>query len=95
MKDKIFLNKNSCYNTYLIKTTIVKNNNSNKANYILITDSSIIRIHKKEGKILFIDPSGGPIIQVGEKINRSGCIVTNIEFKKHYGYMVTLEKIKK
>lgn len=57
--------------------------------YILRTESPYIRAGSTNDGKEFVDPSGGPILIVGEKIGKK--IITSIGFLKDIGTTITLE----
>lgn len=57
--------------------------------YILKTESPYIRTGVSSTGKEFVDPSGGPILIVGEKIGKK--IITSIGFLKDIGTTITLE----
>ena len=57
--------------------------------YILKTESPYIRTGVSSTGKEFVDPSGGPILIVGEKIGKK--TITSIGFLKDIGTTITLE----
>ena len=57
--------------------------------YILKTESPYLRTGTSSTGKEFVDPSGGPILIVGEKIGKK--IITSIGFLKDIGTTITLE----
>ena len=57
--------------------------------YILRTESPYIRTGVSSTGKEFVDPSGGPILIVGEKIGKK--TITSIGFLKDIGTTITLE----
>ena len=57
--------------------------------YILRTESPYIRAGSTNDGKEFVDPSGGPMLVVGEKIGKK--IIISIGFLKDIGITITLE----
>lgn len=91
MKDVIRLNSRDRTKTYLEKL-VANNDNSKSYTYILRTDSSYIRTGRLNNGSEFIDPSGGPMIVVGCKLEEANAIVKSIHYVENYGYAITFEQ---
>lgn len=68
-----------------------KPDGSESKTYLLKTDMPNLRVGYEEGKNKFIDPLGGPIIRVGEKLEEAEAIVKSIDFVTGYGWTITFE----
>lgn len=90
MKDLIKLNSRDKSENYLKK--LIKNGNSESLTYILKTDSPYIRTGKLNNGSEFIDPSGGPMIVVGDYLEEANAVVESIDFAEGYGWIITFKK---
>lgn len=61
---------------------------SKSKTYVLETDIPTVRVG--EGN-MFIDPTGGPMIMVGHKLEEAKMVVKSIDFVKDCGYTITFE----
>ena len=59
--------------------------------YVLKTDVPTLRVGEVQGGNKFIDPSGGPIIIVGYKLEEADAVVKSIDFTEGYGWTITFE----
>ena len=59
--------------------------------YVLKTDVPTLRVGEVQGGNKFIDPSGGPIIIVGYKLEEADAVVKSIDFVDGYGWAITFE----
>ena len=59
--------------------------------YVLKTDVPTLRVGEVQGGNKFIDPSGGPIIIVGYKLEEANAVVKSIDFTEGYGWTITFE----
>ena len=59
--------------------------------YVLKTDIPTLRVGEVQGGNKFIDPSGGPIIIVGYKLEEADAVVKSIDFTEGYGWTITFE----
>ena len=60
--------------------------------YLFKTDMPSLRVcEPEEGKVLWIAPSGGPMICVGEVLNEVGLVVKSIRFIKGQGWIIIFE----
>lgn len=77
---------------YGVKNTLKLLPNEGGKTYLFKTDMSSLRVcEPEEGKVLWIDPSGGPMICVGEVLSEIGLIVKSIRFIKGQGWIITFE----
>ena len=53
--------------------------------YVLKTDVPTLRVGEVQGGNKFIDPSGGPMIIVGYKLEEADAVVKSIDFVDGYG----------
>lgn len=89
MKDIIKLNSRYRANNYLKK--LPKPDGSESKTYLLKTDIPNLRVGNTNEGSKFIDPSGGPMIIVGQKVEEADAVVKSIDFLSGYGYTVTFE----
>lgn len=59
--------------------------------YVLKTDIPTLRVGEVQGGNKFIDPSGGPMIVVGYKLEEAKAVVKSIDFVEGYGWTITFE----
>lgn len=59
--------------------------------YILKTSVSSLRVGNVNNGNKFIDPSGGPMIVVGYKLEEANAVVKSIDFIEKYGWTITFE----
>lgn len=85
MAKKIRLNTHDGSNNYLKQIE-----DSNK--YILKTQFDFMRGGTLPDGHVFIDPSGGPMLVVGDTIKGTDLKIKGIEFIKGTGWILTLEK---
>ena len=90
MKDLIKLNSRDKSENYLKK--LIKKDDSESFTYVLKTDSPYIRTGKLNNRNEFIDPSGGPIIVVGDYLEEANAVVESIDFTEGYGCIITFKK---
>ena len=64
---------------------------SESKTYVLKTDMPTLRVGEVQEGNKFIDPSGGPMIVVGYKLEEAKAVVKSIDFVKDYGYTITFE----
>ena len=89
MEDIIKLKSRDSTKNYLKK--LPKPDGSESKTYVLKTSSSYLRGGEiKEGN-KFIDPSGGPMIVEGYKLEEANAIVKSIDFVEGYGWTITFE----
>lgn len=60
--------------------------------YRLVTPINFIRGGQISDGREFIDPSGGPMLVVGEKIDGTDYVIESISFEKGVGHILTLKK---
>lgn len=60
--------------------------------YRLVTSIDYIRGGQISDGREFIDPSGGPMLVVGDKIEGTDYVIESISFEKDVGYILTLKK---
>lgn len=60
--------------------------------YRLVTSINYIRGDQISDGREFIDPSGGPMLVVGEKIDGTDYVIESISFEKGVGHILTLKK---
>ena len=59
--------------------------------YVLKVSTPTLRVGNVEGGNKFIDPSGGPMIIVGSKLEEANAVVKSIDFVEGYGWTVTFQ----
>lgn len=59
--------------------------------YVLETDTSTVWVGKTQEGNDYIDPSGGPMIIVGQELEEAKMVVKSIGFVKDCGYIITFE----
>ena len=89
MKDLIKLKSRGYEKNYLKKLKRPDDSESNT--YVLKTDIPTLRVGEVQGGNKFIDPSGGPMIVVGYKLEEANAVVKSIDFVKGYGWTITFE----
>lgn len=88
MKDKIILHSRGEHN-YLKKMS--KPDGSESKTYVLKVENYFIRTGYVDNIHKFIDPSGGPMIIEGERLEEADAIVKSIDFVTGYGHIITFE----
>lgn len=88
MNDIINLNSRDYEENYLKK--LKKLDNTESKTYVLKVSNPYIRTGTVNGK-KFIDPSGGPMIIVGETLKEAEAVVKSIDYTIGYGYTITFE----
>ena len=68
-----------------------KPDGSDSKTYVLKTDVPTLRAGEVQGGNKFIDPSGGPMIVVGYKLEEANAVVKSIDFVEGYGWTITFE----
>lgn len=68
---------------------IVKADSSDSSTYVLKTESPYLRVGKTDDENKFIDPSGGPMIIVGDELEEAKAVVKSIDFVEGYGWTIT------
>ena len=89
MKDLIKLRSRDGAKNYLKK--LIKKDGSKSLTYILKTDTPYLRVGEVSNGRKFIDPSGGPMIVVGYKLEEAKAVVKSIDFVEGYGWTITFE----
>ena len=87
MKDLIKLRSRDCEENYL--KGLKKSDGSESKTYVLKVSTPYLRSGEVEGGRKFIDPSGGPMIVVGDYLEEA--VVKSIDFTVGYGYTITFE----
>ena len=88
MNDIIKLDSRYKENNYL--KMLKKPDGSASKTYVLKVSTPYLRIGTVDNK-KFIDPSGGPMIIVGENLKEAEAIVKSIDFVEGYGWTITFE----
>lgn len=88
MKDIIKLNSRYKENNYL--KILKKPDGSESKTYVLKVSTPYFRVGTVDNK-RFIDPSGGPMIIVGDELKEAGAIVKSVDFVEGYGWTITFE----
>ena len=89
MKDLIKLKSRGHEENYLKR--LKKLDGSESKTYVLKVSTPYIRGGEVEGGKKFIDPSGGPMIVVGDYLEEAEAVVKSIDFIAGYGYTITFE----
>ena len=89
MKDLIKLKSRGYEKNYLKR--LKRPDDSESKTYVLKVSTPYLRCGEVEGGRKFIDPSGGPMIVVGYKLEEADAVVKSIDFVKDYGYTITFE----
>ena len=89
MKEIIKLKSRYKEENYLKK--LPKPDGSESKTYVLKVDNPTLRVGSVEGGKRFIDPSGGPMIVVGYKLEEADAVVKSIDFVEGYGWTITFE----
>ena len=87
--DDIIKLKSRCQNNYLKKMQPKEGGES--YTYLLKVESYTVRAGYTEDNRYFIDPSGGPMIIVGELLEVAGAVVKSIDHIPDYGIAITFE----
>lgn len=66
-----------------------KPDGSESKTYVLKTDMPTLRVGEVQGGNEFIDPSGGPMIVEGSRLEEADAVVKFIDLVMGYGYTVT------
>ena len=86
MNDIINLTSGVYEKNYLKK--LKKLDNTESKTYVLKVSNPYIRTGTVDGK-KFINPSGGPMITVGETLKEAEAVVKSIDYTIGYGYTIT------
>lgn len=89
MQNKIKLNCRYKDNNYLVPLLDKEGNETNT--YKLELENSYVRVGYTGTDRYFIDPSGGPMIIVGEVLPEIGKKVVSIDCIQNVGYVITFE----
>lgn len=89
MNDIIKLKSRSGTQHYL--EVILKPDGSKSKTYVLKTNFPTLRLGYLSGGYTYIDPSGGPMIRVGERLEEANAVVKSIDFIKEYGWTITFK----
>ena len=89
MKDLIKLKSRVYEKNYLKK--LKRHDDSESNTYVLKVSTPYLRCGEVEGGKKFIDPSGGPMIIVGYKLEEADAVVKSIDFVNGYGWTITFE----
>ena len=89
MKYLIKLKSRGGAENYLKK--LIKKGDSESLTYVLETDSPYLRTGEVSNGRKFIDPSGGPMIVVGDYLEEANAVVESIHFAEGYGWTITFE----
>ena len=89
MKDLIKLKSRDGTENYLKR--LIKKDSSESLTYVLKTDVPYLRVGEVDNERKFIDPSGGPIIIVGDYLEEAKSVVKSIDFVEGYGWTITFE----
>ena len=81
----------SRYGTVNYLKKIPKPDGSDSKTYVLKTDIPTLRVGEVQEGNKFIDPSGGPMIVVGYKLEEANAVVKSIDFVEGYGWTITFE----
>lgn len=81
----------SRYGTVNYLKKMPKPGGSESKTYVLKTDMPTLRVGEVKGGNKFIDPSGGPMIVVGYKLEEAEAVVKSIDFVEGYGWTITFE----
>lgn len=90
MKDLIKLKSRDGAENYLKK--LIKKDGSESFTYVLKTDVPYLRVGEVDNGRKFIDPSGGPMIIVGDYLEEANAVVESIDFVEGYGWIITFRK---
>lgn len=89
MKNLIKLKSRDGTENYLKK--LIKKGGSESLTYVLKTDVPYLRVGEVDNGRKFIDPSGGPMIIVGDYLEEAKAVVKSIDFVEGYGWTITFE----
>lgn len=89
MEDIIKLRSRYRAKNYLKK--MPKPDGTDSKTYVLKTDVPTLRVGEVQKGNKFIDPSGGPMIVVGYKLEEAKAVVKSIDFVGGYGWTITFE----
>ena len=89
MEKIIKLNSRGDVNNYL--KMMMKPDGSESKTYLIKTDMPTLRMGYVNEKSKFIDPSGGPMIVEGARLEEAEAVVKSIDFVMGYGWTITFE----
>lgn len=89
MEDLIKLKSRDGTENYLKR--LIKKDSSESLTYVLKTDVPYLRVGEIDNGKKFIDPSGGPMIIVGNYLEEAKAVVKSIDFVEDYGWTITFE----
>ena len=89
MKEIIKLHSRGEVNNYLKR--MLKPDGSESKTYLFKTDMPSLRTGKNNEGKKFIDPSGGPMIIEGNKLEEADAVVKYIDFIVGRGHLITFE----
>lgn len=89
MENIIYLNSREGPNNLLKKLSAAPGKESKT--FALKTGSSVLRMGYTEDKKKFLDPSGGPMLIVGNFLKEANAVIKSIDFIEDYGYTITFE----
>lgn len=89
MKNLIKLKSRGYEENYLKR--LKKSDGSESKTYVLRVSTPFLRSGEVKGDRKFIDPSGGPMIIVGNYLEEAEAVVKSIDFTVGYGYTITFE----
>lgn len=89
MNDVINLNSRGFEKNYLKR--LKRPDNSESKTYMLNISSPYLRSGYVDNNKKFIDPSGGPMIVEGERLEEADAIVESIDFVTGHGYTITFK----
>ena len=81
----------SRYGTVNYLKKMPKPDGTDSKTYVLKTDVPTLRVGEVQGGNKFIDPSGGPMIIVGNYLEEAKAVVKSIDFVEGYGWTITFE----
>lgn len=90
MKDLIKLGSRGGAENYLKK--LIKKNGSEPLTYVLKTGTPYLRVGEIANGRKFIDPSGGPMIVIGDYLEEVNAVVESIDFAEGYSWIITFKK---
>lgn len=90
MNDIIKLHSRSKYEHHYLKK-MAKPDGSESKTYVLKLSDYFLRGGEVDGGKKFIDPSGGPMIVEGSRLEEADAVVKSIDFVMGYGYTITFE----
>lgn len=68
-----------------------KADGSESKTYVLKTSNPYLRIGYTVNNRKFIDPSGGPVITEGARLEEADAVVKSIDFTTGFGYTITFK----